>query len=118
MSVPAQEDISFAKGRGRLVVKNMPVRCIDDFAVERSTEYANEIVKNVIEMRYKSGKPLIVTTNLTLKELQNPGADRARIYDRVLAMCTPVFFHGKSHRIGDRTRKYRECKDIFEEPQK
>jgi len=34
----------------------------------------------------------------------------------VLAMCTPVFFHGESHRIRDRTRKYQECKEIFESP--
>ena len=43
---------------------------IDDLGIERGTEYALEQVYNVIDTRYKSGKPLIVTTNLTLDELK------------------------------------------------
>ena len=41
---------------------------IDDFGMERGTEYGLEQVYNVIDSRYRSGKPLIVTTNLTLEE--------------------------------------------------
>ena len=52
---------------------------IDDFGMERGTEYGLEQVYNVIDSRYRSGKPLIVTTNLTLQELQltERKADRA-----------------------------------------
>ena len=35
-------------------------------------EYGLEQVYNVIDSRYRSRKPLIVTTNLSLTELQNP----------------------------------------------
>lgn len=72
---------------------------LDDFGMERGTEYGLEQVYNVIDSRYRSGRPLIVTTNLTLSELQNP-ADRAhqRIYDRVLAMCTPICCSGINFR--------------------
>ena len=39
---------------------------IDDFGMERGTEYALEQVYNIVDSRYRSQKPLIVTTNLPL----------------------------------------------------
>lgn len=72
---------------------------LDDFGMERGTEYALEQVYNVIDSRYRSGKPLIVTTNLSLDELQNPeDTAHARIYDRLLEMCCPIKFTGKNFR--------------------
>ena len=72
----------------------------DDFGMERSTDYGLEIVFRVIDTRCESGKPTIITTNLSLKELQNPRErEHKRIYDRVLQMCpTPVSFGGESKR--------------------
>ena len=49
-----------------------PLLILDDFGMERGTEYGLEQVFNVIDSRYRSGKPLIVTTNLTLDDLHNP----------------------------------------------
>ena len=40
--------------------------------VYKRQEYGLEQVYNVIDSRYRSRKPLIVTTNLTLDSLQNP----------------------------------------------
>lgn len=61
---------------------------IDDLGVERDTSYSVEQVYNVIDTRARSGKPLIVTTNLSMKDLQNPPSlAYKRIYDRVLEMC-------------------------------
>ena len=78
---------------------SFPLLILDDFGMERGTEYGLEQVYNVIDSRYRSHRPLIVTTNLTLSELQNP-ADRAhqRIYDRVLAMCMPICCSGINFR--------------------
>ena len=72
---------------------------LDDFGMERQTEYAREQVFHLIDSRYLSRRPLIVTTNLSLRELKNP-ADMAqqRIYDRILEMCIPVCFNGESLR--------------------
>ena len=42
---------------------------IDDLGVERSSEFALEQVFSVIDSRYRSRKPIIITTNLTLEEL-------------------------------------------------
>ena len=63
-----------------------PLLILDDFGMERGTEYGLEQVFNVIDSRYRSGKPLIVTTNLTLDDLRNPeDTAHSRIYDRLLS---------------------------------
>ncbi|NCB94588.1 MAG: ATP-binding protein [Clostridia bacterium] len=74
---------------------------IDDLGIERNTEYALEQVFNVIDSRYRSKKPMIITTNLGLYDIQHPEAEdiaHARIYDRILEVCQPIFFKGKNYR--------------------
>lgn len=72
---------------------------IDDLAAERDTPYMNEMIFNVIDSRYRSGKPLIVTSNLTQTNLKNPGSiDRQRIYSRLLEMCVPIEVKGADRR--------------------
>jgi DNA replication protein DnaC len=79
---------------------------IDDLAAERDTAYASEIVMNVIDSRCKSGKPLIVTTNLKAAELFDPeGIRKQRIYSRICEMCLPIEFKGGKDR---RKRKMSE----------
>lgn len=64
---------------------------IDDLSAERDTPFMNEMIFNIIDSRYRSGKPLILTTNLSKEELMNqPNADRQRIYSRLVEMCFPV----------------------------
>ena len=54
---------------------------------------------NIIDGRYLTRKPLIVTTNLSLKAMKNPkDLAEQRIFDRVLEMCIPVCFDGESLR--------------------
>ena len=46
---------------------------------------------SIIDSRYRSQLPMIVTTNLSLKKLKNPeDMARARIYDRLLERCMPI----------------------------
>ena len=90
---------------------------IDDLGVERDTAFSVEQVYNVIDTRARSGKPLIVTTNLSMKDLQNPPSlAHSRIYDRVLEMC-PIRLKltGDSRRVGnanDRKDKARRLLDL------
>ena len=76
-------------GRNEVVDKlcRYPLLIIDDFGMERGTDYALEQIYNIVDSRYRSRKPLIVTTNLTLGEIRYP-QDTA--YDRLLEMCVPV----------------------------
>ena len=72
---------------------------LDDFGMERQTDYANEQVFSIIDGRYLARKPLIVTTNLSLDELKHPtNITKQRVYDRILEMCVPVKFDGESLR--------------------
>ena len=72
---------------------------IDDLGAERSTDFAQEQVFNVIDSRYRSGLPFIVTTNLTAEELKKPQEVKySRIYDRILERCHPVKVEGASRR--------------------
>ena len=72
---------------------------LDDFGMERQTDYAREQVFNIIDGRYLAQKPLIVTTNLSLSELKHPrDTTEMRIFDRVLELCVPVCFDGESLR--------------------
>ena len=80
---------------------------IDDLGAERSTEFAQEQVFNIIDARYRSGKPMIITTNLTAEELRKPQeVGYARIYDRILERCFPIAVMGES-------RRNKEGKDSF-----
>ena len=59
---------------------------IDDLGVERNSEYALGIIFSVIDRRIRPGRPLIIMTNLPLKEIKNETMlDKRRIYDRVYA---------------------------------
>ena len=92
----------------------LPLLIIDDFGMERGTEYGLEQVYNVIDSRYRSRKPLIVTTNLTLEELQHPeDTAHARIYDRLLEMCFPLCFTGENLRKAAAQGKMEQLKRLL-----
>ena len=72
---------------------------IDDLGAERKSEFMQEQVFNIIDARYRSGKPMIITTNLTAEEMKKPSEiGQGRIYDRILERCHPVEVKGKSIR--------------------
>ena len=72
---------------------------LDDLGMEHSSEFAMSQMFNIVDGRYRTGKPLIVTTNMTLQELKHPpDLAPARIYDRLLEMCTPIRINGQNIR--------------------
>jgi len=98
-------------GEGEIVrrVMNSRLLIIDDLGAERSTEYALEKVYNIIDTRYRNGKPMILTTNLNTKEMSSEVDIRyARIYDRIWEMCYPMKFAGKSWRLKEARDRYYE----------
>lgn len=72
---------------------------IDDLGVERGTNYAMEQVYTVIDERIRSKKPMLITTNLDIKQLKNPESiEEKRIYSRILQVCAPIAFKGENLR--------------------
>lgn len=87
---------------------------IDDLSAERDTEYMNEIVFNIIDSRYRSGLPLIVTTNLTAEEIKNPAdIQKQRTFSRLLEMTIPVEVAGVDRRRNKLVNDFAEFSDIL-----
>ena len=87
---------------------------LDDLAAERKTDYMQEIVFSVIDARYRAGKPVIITTNLTMDEMTKPGnVTEKRIYDRILQMTAPVEVRGSNQRYGIINADYETIKKLL-----
>lgn len=87
---------------------------IDDFGAERKTEYMQEIIFNVIDARYRSGKPMLITTNLDLDAIKSPATiEEKRVMDRILEKCFPIEVKGGSHRRKNVREQYGDMKDLL-----
>ena len=87
---------------------------IDDLGVERNSEFAREQVFNIIDSRYRSQLPMIVTTNLSLKKMQNPGdLSRFRIYDRILERCIPIRVSDQNIRNLNKEANLKQVKQLL-----
>lgn len=92
---------------------------LDDLEAERSSEYMQENVHNIIDRRHTTHKPLIVTTNLTSAELKNTNdRRRQRIYSRLMDMTIPIEFDGEDLRRNELKESYEKYKDILNLPAK
>lgn len=90
----------------------------DDLGAERGTEFAREQVYNVINARWEAGRPFIVTTNLSLKEMQNEEQMvLKRIYDRVLDVCRPIAFQGENYRANGRKKQLDMVQNLWRDMQ-
>lgn len=91
-----------------------PLLILDDFGMERQTDYVLEQVFNIIDARYRSGKPLVITTNLSLTELKAPRSlEHKRIYDRIMEMCQPVNFGSNGRRTDRAMEKTRMAAELL-----
>jgi len=87
---------------------------IDDFGIERNTSYSLETTYRVINKRYLTHKPLIVSTNLSPDAMKyNDNPERQRIYDRIFEMTVPIPFTGTSIRRDIGRNKKDELKSIL-----
>lgn len=87
-------------------VKHCDLLVIDDFGVEKTTEFVLDKAFALIDTRYRAEKPLIITTNLSLKEI----ADKfgSRIADRLQEMCYPLRVEGQSKRLNRKRDEFLE----------
>ncbi len=106
-----------SENRNEYIIRlcSYPLLILDDFGMERGTEYGLEQVYNVIDSQYISKKPLIATTNLTPEQLRNPeDVPHARIYGRLLEMCVPVRFTGGDFRKVTAQQKMERLKKLMD----
>lgn len=83
----------------------------DDFGAERATDYALEKIYMVMDERYRSKMPMIVTTNIELSDMKKDDDLRyKRIYQRILEGCFPVHFTGTNWRMKEAGRRFEEMR--------
>lgn len=95
----------YEKSSGIAAINKHDLVILDDLGAERDTSFAREVMFQLVDDRCKRGLTTIVTTNMTIKQLQEP-TDRTgkpdlgykRITDRLLGVSTPVQLSGESHR--------------------
>jgi len=113
-----QEVQGFDKERAEFFtnkLNSVSLLIIDDLGAERSTDYALEKVYGIIDGRYRAKKPLILTTNLTLGQMQEASDIRyERIYDRIFEMCYPMEFAGVSWRKREAAQRFEETRKLLE----
>lgn len=88
---------------------------VDDLGSERSSEYSREMVYSVIDQRGQAGLPLIITSNLSVDEMQHPqDMQLQRIYDRVLDLC-PIQFRmdGVSRRTKNSEARRQRARELL-----
>lgn len=105
---PESETEIIAKmNRARLVI-------FDDLGAERNTDYALEKIYNIIDSRYRQNLPMILTTNLTVDEMQQETDMRyRRIYDRIFEVCYPMQFTGPSWRRQEAFNRFNEMEELL-----
>lgn len=108
---------SFDKDDGEYIgrLNRAKLLIIDDLGAERGTDFALEKVYNIVDSRYRSGKPVIFTTNLELSQMKACEDIRYnRIYDRIYEMCYPVKVEGLSWRKREAAARFQDMKKILE----
>ena len=86
-------------------VSDVSLLILDDFGIEYRTGWAYEELYAIIDRRYRSAKPLIITTNLSIEELRGnlmlmkgktgQKDESERIFDRIAEMCQFEEIKGK-----------------------
>lgn len=96
-------------------LRKVPLLIIDDVGAERDTAFSREQLCAIIDTRSESRKPLIVTTNYTIGEMDNC-TDPAlqRIFNRLRACCVPVAVTGASKRNAVGAQKLQRARELLE----
>ena len=81
---------------------NLPYLLLDDFGIQRGTEFEMEKLYELVDARYSEKRFTIVTTNLQLDDIRNQSS---HIYSRLAEMChffdmTGPDFRTKLHPVG------------------
>ena len=70
---------------------------LDDFGVEKTTDWSFQLLYIIINRRYENMKKTIFTSNFSLTQLAEKLGDD-RLPSRIQQMCETVLFRGKNYR--------------------
>lgn len=108
------QDYETEKARILERVERVQFLVLDDVGIERKTDYMAEKVFEIIDTRYRSRRPLIVTTNLTLEEIANPQQmEYKRVFDRIVEMCQPIHVSSEGRRKAVAKEKSIKAREIL-----
>lgn len=98
---------------GMEAYKNCDLLILDDLGSERDSSFAQEAIFNLIDSRYLSKKPMIITSNITPKEMMSQAGDitNQRIFSRVLELCMPVHVDNDRKRV--QSGRYNDMKQAL-----
>ena len=75
---------------------NCDLLIIDDLGSEFSSQYSKDALYNIINTRVNTGRPVIISTNLTENELEAKYSQR--VTSRIIGNYTSLLFVGKDIR--------------------
>ena len=104
------------------LLKSIELLIIDDLGSENNTEWVNSVLYDVIDLRYRSNLPLIITTNLdpdtSLKKKLTSSDGITRTYDRIYEMCRRIKLTCQPRRIKEGDKKQAEFNELFKDIKK
>ena len=92
-------------------VSKFDLLVVDDFNATNQSEFNRAKILEVIDTRYASGKPMIITTNTSREEMISDANDRTP--SRLLEVCYPIKIEG-NRRIEKAKENYNKYKKYFE----
>lgn len=109
------EDMTFEKQEVFLdKLTKFDLVILDDFGAERATEYSGQKIFDVADARIKAERPLLITTNLSAPQMQNPAdLTKSRIYSRILGACAPISCKGGDLRKLAAADKLKAAEELF-----
>jgi DNA replication protein DnaC len=78
-------------------LSTVPCLAIDDFGVQRNTEWEQEMLYNLVDARYEYERLTLVTTNKPIEEVEE--LHGGRIYSRLQEMCRVVHVEAPDYRV-------------------
>ena len=79
-------------------IRKVDLLVLDDLGSTALNDFTTDKIFEIVDERYRSGKPLIVTTNLNPDEAWKSSIGMRRIFDRLRERCRHVVVDGESRR--------------------
>ena len=79
-------------------IRDVDLLVLDDLGSTALNEFTTDKLFEIVDERYRSGKPLIVTTNLNPDDAWKSNIGMRRIFDRLKERCRNVVMDGESRR--------------------